>query len=127
MNSTILCNFDDVDLAELAVGRLRAKIPGLKYIEISKPTYGVSDSGENVPFGIAGMAAFSAPGSSTPDAVTAPVYFGRMEHEPPNRDISPQSVLLRVTCNTMHRRQVEAQLINLGALRVHAFDELPPS
>ena len=41
MKATILCSFDDVDLADLAAGKLRARMEkGIESIEISKPYYG---------------------------------------------------------------------------------------
>ena len=127
MKTTILCSFDTVDFAELAAGRLRAKIPGIKDIEISTPPPEGTRMGGVLPFTAVGMATLGAPGGSSAGPIALPVYLGDTGAAgQPGSDTVSNNATMRVTCSTSRRREVEAQLINLGALHVRAFDELPP-
>lgn len=147
MSATILCSFDDVDLAEIAAGRLRHKLPSIRNIEISRPYFGEAhDSMDFFPAGktgvsagMAGMAAGMADGSgaaglaagnlagmSGMPGAAVPVYLGAAGSEQTDRhssDYIPRSVTLRITCESGLRDRVEARLINLGALKIRSFDD----
>lgn len=128
MKTTILCSFDTVDFAELAAGRLRAKIPGIKNIEITTPPPEGTRMGGVLPFTAVGMATLGAPGGGSAGPIALPVYLGDADPDRhPEDDTVSNNATMRVTCAASRRREVEAQLINLGALHVRAFDELPPS
>ncbi len=128
MKTTILCSFDTVDFAELAAGRLRAKVPGISEIEISTPPPDGGRTEGIIPFAAAGMATLGMPGGGSAGPIALPIYLGDADAEGRNEsDTVSNNATMRVTCTSAHRREVEAQLINLGALHVRAFDELPPS
>ncbi|RGB67964.1 hypothetical protein DW086_06050 [Harryflintia acetispora] len=124
MKATILCSFDDVDLADLAAGKLRARMEkGIESIEISKPYYGEpSDTMDFLPIFPTMNGNFGA--VTYPVGLTAiPTIEEQSSPDSPESDYIPRSVTLRVTCAPEQRSDIESILINLGAQKIRSMND----
>lgn len=126
MNATVLCSFENIDLAELAIGRLKAAIPGIEQIEISHPDF--EEPEETLRILPTGMPMGTALDSTSVGVGAVsngvfPVFMGVREEEgnTGRSDYVPRSVSVRIICREPQRHAVEAKLINLGALHVRSF------
>lgn len=121
MNAIVLCNFDSVDLADLAAGRLRAKFPEISDIVVSRAHIDdPRDDRARIPFfgAIRGVGAI-APTSGSGIAANVMVEGDTPAQE--GSDFVPRSVTMRVTCPQGIGASVRAKLVNLGAQGIRAF------
>lgn len=125
MKATVLCSFDNVDLAEIAVGKLKTAIPGIEQVEISHPDFEEPEDTLRIlpmgmPMGVTGDNTSVGVGAASNGVF--PVFMGVKEDEDSrSSDYVPRSVSVRIICREQQRSAVEAKLINLGALHVRSF------
>ncbi|MCI8623354.1 MAG: hypothetical protein HFG26_06780 [Provencibacterium sp.] len=126
MKATVLCSFDNIDLAEIAVGKLKASVPGIEHIEISRPSFEEPEEHIHVlPLGTAGDGTSVGVGAVSNGIFPIFTDFqGEDEDSARRSDYIPRSVTVRVTCTQAQRSAVEAKLINLGGLRIRSSNAL---
>lgn len=123
MKATILCSFGDIDLAEIAVSRLKQRIPGLNHIEISGPHYGKPDEAVDFVPMVGGLNDLMSSVAVSPSSFGALPVPPVQDEAEASSDYAPRSVTLRILCRAERVSDVEAQLINLGALNIrYSFD-----
>lgn len=126
MSITILCSFDDVDLADLAAGRLRAKIPEIKSLDVSRPD--IKDPQDTGFFPMLGSAAAASGMSGSAGPVVPLIPNMDMSTQTNHDDFIPQSATLRLVCPEECREAAEAQLLGLGAMKIRVLGSTrPPS
>ena len=118
MNVVVSCNFDDIDSAEIAVGRLKADIPEISHVQISQPSFEEPDERIVLPAGMMGDAASVGVGPVSNGVF--PVFMNTAEEKSGSSDYIPRSVTVRVTCRQAQREAVEAKLINLGGRHIRS-------
>ncbi|MCI8440998.1 MAG: hypothetical protein HFG27_00505 [Provencibacterium sp.] len=123
MNAVVLSNFDDIDLAEIAVGRLKADIPGISHVEISRPSFEEPEEHIVLPAATVGDGSSMGVGPVSGGVFPVVLNVGLSEEKPESSDYIPRSVTVRVTCRQQQRESVEAKLINLGGRHVRSFKQ----
>lgn len=129
MKATILCSFSSVDMADLAAGRLRSRIPHIDDIEIRCPSYRhPKNADEDIITGALAsvQAAGSAPapgGAAVSIPITEMVVDSNPDRDSGDSDFIPRDATMRITCRSDLRSDVESMLINLGALKIHSTND----
>ena len=107
MSCTVYCTFDQRDLADIAVGKLRVAVPGVKavsYVDGAGDGYDAGGYKNSYP-GAVGY------GASVPPAPSAFV----------NTAIRPaRPVTVKIVCDAGLQQKVTSKLINLRAYRIIA-------
>ena len=106
MNRTVYCTFDHRDLADIAVGKLRAAVPGIRAVSYV-------DTGDDNGY----------EGARYTNNFQGPVGYGGMFSPIPtafaNTAIRPaRPVTIKIICNEGAQQKVASKLINLRAYRI---------
>lgn len=118
MDCTVFCSFDNVDTADLAVGRLRAQNPLIKSVKTAKISADVQNISGNDTF-LTAIPAFGIESflSAAPLAA-APLNIPDAYQVEQGGDYLPSIVNVRIVCPGEIRQAVESQLFGLGASHV---------
>jgi len=106
MNRTVYCTFDHRDLADIAVGKLRAAVPGIRAVSYVDGGEGDEYSGARYTNNFQGPVGYGGMFSPIPTAFA-------------NTAIRPaRPVTIKIICNEGAQQKVASKLINLRAYRI---------
>lgn len=117
MSTTVFCTFDQRDIADLAIGRLRSSIRGIHSIEyLSNDSGGENGTGSRYNF-ISGWGLFSSdPYPSAQFASLQPVAIPVRN----NTSITPSNpASVKIVCEDGSKDAVMSKLVNLHAYNIY--------